>query len=116
MADRLCDGFCDGCIYRGLLHGEFPWCKYLWKTGSRRPCPPGKGCTVKKTMKQVLAEKREQKRAEALRTVVCVICGKEFQTTDGKRKHCSAECLTEARRRAARAYNERKKKSLEACG
>lgn len=39
---------CDGCRY---FFGTFPYnrcCNYIFLVGSRRPCPPGKDCTVRK--------------------------------------------------------------------
>lgn len=38
---------CKGCAYAAYLGGEW-YCDYLSVTGHRRPCPPGKGCTVRK--------------------------------------------------------------------
>ena len=46
---------CVGCIYSAKDSGSnvmgesVPVCMYIVKTEHRRPCPPGKGCTVKKT-------------------------------------------------------------------
>lgn len=37
---------CKGCIYHSNV------CNYLFDTGHRRPCPPGKACTVKTTRNQ----------------------------------------------------------------
>ncbi len=53
MAGNVCDRYCDGCIYRGLIGGDwYRYCKYLLDKGERRPCPPGKGCTVKLTARR----------------------------------------------------------------
>lgn len=38
---------CDGCRYKGTV-GATETCDYLLQTGRRRPCPVGKGCTVRK--------------------------------------------------------------------
>ena len=38
---------CKGCAYAVSLTGEW-YCDYLLLTGRRRPCPPGKSCTVRK--------------------------------------------------------------------
>lgn len=43
----LCTKYCDGCHYRKIFHGAFPYCDYLLMTGERRPCPAGDGCTVR---------------------------------------------------------------------
>lgn len=45
------DRACKGCIYLGTA-GSFGCCDYIFKVGKRRPCPHGKGCTVKETMKR----------------------------------------------------------------
>lgn len=37
---------CDNCVYRAVV-GGVDCCGYLFKTGHRRPCPPGDECTVK---------------------------------------------------------------------
>lgn len=41
-----CENPCRGCChYRGIWGAEM--CHYIFDKGHRRPCPPGKGCTVK---------------------------------------------------------------------
>lgn len=37
---------CDDCVYRVIV-GGMASCDYLFRTGQRRPCPPGDECTVK---------------------------------------------------------------------
>lgn len=39
---------CAGCVYQTLVGGDL-LCDYIMKTGHRRPCPFGMGCTVKET-------------------------------------------------------------------
>ena len=39
---------CAGCAYAGMA-GHWPICAYILIEGQRRPCPPGPGCTVKRT-------------------------------------------------------------------
>ena len=39
------DKACKGCVYRTADR----CCDYIGIVGKRRPCPPGPGCTVKKT-------------------------------------------------------------------
>lgn len=41
------DKHCDGCKYYSKITGAIYYCTYLMQTDRRRPCPPGKGCTVK---------------------------------------------------------------------
>ncbi len=38
---------CKGCVYATRYAYEAYFCEYLLQTGNRRPCPPGKDCTVK---------------------------------------------------------------------
>ena len=41
------DKHCMGCIYYKILYEELYYCTYIFQKGKRRPCEPGKGCTVK---------------------------------------------------------------------
>lgn len=47
-----CDKTCRACVYsqKALIGsaGEY-WCEYILETKRRRPCPAGKGCTVRRT-------------------------------------------------------------------
>ena len=38
---------CRDCVYSCKLAAGFLVCEYLLITDKIRPCPPGKGCTVK---------------------------------------------------------------------
>jgi hypothetical protein len=53
MEEKVCDAYCHNCIYFGG-HGDPNWCccNYFLLTDKRRPCPPGKGCTVKQKAKR----------------------------------------------------------------
>lgn len=42
---------CKGCIYYGLI-GPYGCCNYIFIKDERRPCPPGKDCTVKQKRKR----------------------------------------------------------------
>lgn len=111
MANGVCDSYCKGCVYSNRVAGEdILCCVYYFKTNSRRPCPAGSGCTVKeagrnrsawrhendatweKAKKERERERgrlrREKKRKAKMRTLVCPICGKEFQTSDSRQ--CTA--------------------------
>lgn len=46
---------CKGCIYSFVTNCG-TYCQYILITEHRRPCPPGKGCTVKKVQKGVKNE------------------------------------------------------------
>lgn len=48
---------CKGCFYRRGSTEASKSCDYILIEGHRRPCPPGKGCTVKKK------ERRRKKKA-----------------------------------------------------
>ena len=39
--------YCRNCIYYAKAGGIVWICEYLLKTDKRRPCPFGKGCTVR---------------------------------------------------------------------
>ena len=128
MANGVCDSYCKGCVYCQLASGDATFvCVYFLKTNIRRPCPAGTGCTVKETGKkhnvwrQMTDEewkqrerernrlRREKKRKAKMRTVICPICGKAFQTSDSRKMYCSKECSYEANRRR---WNEKKPKKL----
>ena len=54
MSNNRCDKFCDDCFYCGRINGGNEYsrcCLYLLRTNEKRPCDPGKGCTVKVRMK-----------------------------------------------------------------
>lgn len=53
------DPKCKGCIY---LSESVGCCDYIGHTDKRRPCPPGKDCTVKKVSKR--SGKRTKKQRE----------------------------------------------------
>lgn len=132
MANGICDSYCKGCVFSAYVNGGvLRVCMYMLKTGKRRPCPAGSGCTVKETgrnrsawrheneaaWEKVQKERerergklrREKKRKAKMRTVICPICGKAFQTSDSRKMYCSKECSYEANRRR---WNEKKPKKL----
>ena len=43
--------YCKGCWYWGGNSDSSDCCNYIFREGHKRPCPPGKDCTVKKTRK-----------------------------------------------------------------
>ena len=106
---NICDSFCRDCIY--VLGGQdrLMTCDYFEKADKRRPCPAGNGCTVKMTMAQYIAEQKRQAKKARIMTIKCQICGKEFETTDRRRKNCSPECLQFSRHRASKAQADRLK-------
>ena len=48
---KTVDSTCRGCIYLTQVSG-YNACDYIGATDKRRPCPAGKGCTVRKTGKR----------------------------------------------------------------
>ena len=46
------DKHCRGCKYYIKIHEGVFYCSYLFQEDKRRPCPPGKGCTVKRKLKK----------------------------------------------------------------
>lgn len=58
----VCDQHCKGCVYF-YEYGEtsgLKVCEYMFQTGNRRPCPAGKGCTVRATKKgRTMAQRME---------------------------------------------------------
>ena len=44
------DPNCADCFYYRCCNIDW-YCSYIFMTGSRRPCPPGKECTVKVSRK-----------------------------------------------------------------
>ena len=39
--------YCEGCVYYGGDYEITKCCNYIFIEDKRRPCPPGKDCTVK---------------------------------------------------------------------
>jgi hypothetical protein len=49
---RLFDKNCLGCKWYSRVWADLHICEYLLKTDKKRPCPPGKDCTVKELRKR----------------------------------------------------------------
>ena len=48
MNVSVCDRHCKGCVYNAdMVSIRYGYCNYLFVEKKRRPCPAGKGCTVK---------------------------------------------------------------------
>lgn len=45
---------CRGCIYAGWTSSWDPCCDYILMTGHMRPCPPGAGCTEKRSAQHTI--------------------------------------------------------------
>lgn len=116
---KVCDSYCKGCIYLGSLNSAIPWCKYVFMEDKLRPCPPGAGCTVKLTNKDVKRRNEEERKAMAVERMKlsaeqkrlkaerdraylakkraekrksCNHCGKVFIPDKEHRNYCSPEC------------------------
>ena len=46
------DKSCKGCVYCSSIAGDSYYliCNYFLMTDKRRPCPPGRDCTVRETV------------------------------------------------------------------
>lgn len=53
------DKHCMGCKYYHNMYDGGYYCAYLFVTDKRRPCPPGKGCTVKEKRRKKNNEERK---------------------------------------------------------
>lgn len=90
-----CDPHCKGCIYLGCVGGGMGCCNYIFIEGKRRPCPPGKECTVKTTERQL--KKATPKPKVHGTKKICEFCGKEFVLHNNlKQKYCCYGCRKEA--------------------
>ena len=135
----ICDSYCKGCIYKGIINGVTPWCKYVFMEDKLRPCPAGTGCTAKMTArdlkllkakeKKPLTEEQRRKQAEYSKayrerkriekTKECKVCGKPFVPGKDFRLFCSEECamkkhIEDTRRWSHEKWVRQKKKNAEA--
>ena len=46
------DKYCIGCKYYTKITDGVRYCSYMFRTDNRRPCPPGKDCTVREERKK----------------------------------------------------------------
>jgi len=47
MTKKGIDKHCLGCRMYAKIYDDLCYCSYLFVKDHRRPCPPGKDCTVK---------------------------------------------------------------------
>lgn len=89
------DPHCKGCAYLGYAGGGYTCCDYLFKENRRRPCPPGKDCTVKITPKQKeMLDKQRKKESKRVVMGACQWCGAEFiQVSNGSKKYCGKNAV-----------------------
>lgn len=57
-------GPCEGCFYWRSLNENLSACNYFLDTGTRRPCEPGAGCTVRVNGKKRKTRKKKPKGEE----------------------------------------------------
>lgn len=100
---KVTTSFCRGCIYRAST-GGMNSCDYIFKTGKRRPCPPGKDCTVRTTVRQLPKEEKAKVRGTFKS---CQWCGVEFVlNNNSSQKYCSKRCKDAAYREKYRKTKE----------
>lgn len=58
------DKNCYDCVYRGKI-GGMPCCDYIFRTGHRRPSPPGADCTAKVGRKVIRRKKAKNSAIDA---------------------------------------------------
>ena len=87
---------CRGCIYQGYAGGNLKCCDYIFKVGKPRPCPPGKDCTVRATVRQIHKEGKAKVRGTVK---ACEWCGTEFVLhNNGAQRYCCKRCKDAAYR------------------
>lgn len=85
------DKYCEGCIYHGYAGGDWRCCDYIFIEDKRRPCPPGKDCTVKTVKVKV-----QKKKVHGTKKI-CEWCGVEFVlNNNSKQKYCCNKCRFKA--------------------
>ena len=53
MREGVCSRFCKDCVYHvEMTSYAYGYCAYIFLEDKRRPCPAGKGCTVKNKRKK----------------------------------------------------------------
>jgi hypothetical protein len=101
---KVTTSFCRGCIYQGYAGGYQRCCDYIFKVGKPRPCPPGKDCTVRTTVRQRPKAEKPKVRGTVK---ACEWCGTEFVlNNNGSQKYCCKRCRDAA-------FRDRYKKSME---
>ena len=58
----VCDDYCKCCHFVVAMATGVFMCSYLEKTGERRPCPAGTGCTVRVVDRRKKYKKRSKHR------------------------------------------------------
>lgn len=102
---------CSGCRYFFGTYLVNRCCNYIFIEDRRRPCPPGKGCTVKELRPaphSVWGRCARTTTGKPLFEKVCVHCGAEFTTTRVNKLYCSDPCRDRAK--SARAYQRKKER------
>lgn len=59
MREKVCDTYCLNCIFYIGTNNISRCCHYYLLTDKRRPCDPGKGCTVKIRRKSRLKTRKD---------------------------------------------------------
>lgn len=124
MANGVCDRFCNGCVFKQHINGgKLMLCEYYFRTGRRRPCPAGSGCTVKETGKRKFGwalendatwENKQKWKVKYHRE--CLYCGKGFDTSDGRKAYCCFECRNKNKWKKQRANSPVYHRACKECG
>lgn len=128
----MASDYCNGCVYASSAH-NIQMCNYIFVEDKMRPCPPGEGCTVKLTSKEIKKRKAKERRGMSVEAMqrkkernrlyrekkkaytrkLCRYCGKEFTPTPDNYHFCCDECRKaqdkENRRKADRRHEEKRK-------
>lgn len=57
MSESVCSRHCKGCVYNAEMASiRYGYCNYIFTEKKRRPCPAGKGCTVRKKGRTKIAK------------------------------------------------------------
>lgn len=71
MEEKTCDKYCHDCFFYGGQSEPALTCNYLLMRGKRRPCPPGKGCTVKERRGKKRRTQKDNREERKIQNAVC---------------------------------------------
>lgn len=83
----MSDKYCHGCKYYRMITDDLRYCSYILDENKRRPCPPGKGCTVKQTRRKTKCQTKKGSKCSGETATTMPLTGwKNWQ----ERKHLPA--------------------------
>lgn len=88
MANGMVDNYCRPCIYSGRNQNtKNPCsCDYFLATGKRRPCPAGRGCTVRELGRKARVQFKGMSKRPRTEATHCPECGAAI--TDRRFSRC----------------------------